>query len=91
MPGRRRDWARLTPIVSRNFETMTKSIAVLAYPDCQLLDVAGPLQVYATATQRLPAPAYEVRVLAPEAGPAVNRSSASRGCGSNGRSASSNR
>lgn len=51
-----------------------KSIAVLAYPDCQLLDVTGPLQVFASANELLPAPAYELLILAREAGPVVTNS-----------------
>jgi putative intracellular protease/amidase len=51
-----------------------KTIAVLAYPDCQLLDVAGPLQVFATANQLLPAPGYEVVIIAREAGPVITNS-----------------
>ncbi|MCP8687806.1 GlxA family transcriptional regulator [Marinobacterium sedimentorum] len=51
-----------------------KTIAVLAYPDCQLLDVAGPLQVFATANQLLPAPGYEVVIIARNPGPVVTNS-----------------
>ncbi|UTW13834.1 GlxA family transcriptional regulator [Marinobacterium rhizophilum] len=51
-----------------------KTIAVVAYPDCQLLDVAGPLQVFATANHLLPAPDYEVVILARHAGPVVTNS-----------------
>jgi len=46
-----------------------KPIAVLAYPDCQLLDVTGPLQVFASANELLPEPAYAPLILAQEAGP----------------------
>lgn len=43
-------------------------IEILAYPEAQLLDVAGPLQVFATANDLAPAgspPPYRLRVVAP--------------------------
>lgn len=48
-----------------------RAVEVLAFPDVQLLDVAGPLQVFASANERaagkgLPPP-YAVRVVAPVA------------------------
>jgi len=52
----------------------TRRIAILAYPDVQLLDVAGPLQVFASASElaargeRAGPPAYVVEVLAARAG-----------------------
>lgn len=52
-----------------------RKVAMVAYPDAQLLDITGPLQVFATASQiltRSPQPGarpYEVRILAREAGP----------------------
>jgi len=52
-----------------------RRVAMVAYPDAQLLDISGPLQVFATASHLLTrpphggAPAYEVSVLASEAGP----------------------
>lgn len=56
---------------------MPRRIEVLAFPDCQLLDVAGPLQVFASANDRAriagePAP-YEAVVVAAE--PRVRTSS----------------
>lgn len=48
---------------------------MLAYPDAQLLDISGPLQVFATASQnavrsaQAEAPPYEVVLLAREPGP----------------------
>ena len=53
----------------------TRRIAILAYPDVQLLDVAGPLQVFASASElmarggRVGPPAYGVEVLAARPGP----------------------
>ncbi|WP_286239328.1 GlxA family transcriptional regulator [Neptuniibacter halophilus] len=43
-----------------------KQIAVLAYPDCQILDVTGPLQVFASANTLLGKQAYQIRILAPD-------------------------
>ncbi|GJE18587.1 GlxA family transcriptional regulator [Methylobacterium marchantiae] len=53
-------------------------VAILAYPGVQLLDVAGPLQVFATANDLstdadLPPP-YRVRVVAERAGPVATSS-----------------
>ncbi|WP_206612688.1 GlxA family transcriptional regulator [Paenirhodobacter populi] len=45
-----------------------RPVEILAFPDVQLLDVAGPLQVFATANDQLAqsggAPAYAIRVVA---------------------------
>jgi len=42
-------------------------VEILAFPSVQLLDVAGPLQVFASANERLghPAPPYAPRVIGP--------------------------
>ncbi|TIW80814.1 MAG: AraC family transcriptional regulator, partial [Mesorhizobium sp.] len=54
-----------------------RRIEILAYPDIQLLDVSGPLQVFASAndfrTQAGEAPAYDVVVVA--ASPRIRTSS----------------
>lgn len=49
---------------------------MLAYPDAQMLDVTGPLEIFAAASRRLEAdgravdrPAYRTEFVAPEAGP----------------------
>jgi transcriptional regulator GlxA family with amidase domain len=46
----------------------TRAIEIIAFPDVQLLDVAGPLQVFASANEmnRAPGqrPCYEIRVVA---------------------------
>lgn len=54
----------------------TRRIVMLAYPDAQMLDVTGPLEIFAAATRRIEAggqsherPAYSVEIVAPEAGP----------------------
>jgi transcriptional regulator GlxA family with amidase domain len=43
---------------------------VLAFPDVQMLDVAGPIQVFTAANERASSPRtrlpYETRVVAPE-------------------------
>src|ERR1700744_4851751 len=57
---------RFPPIASR--VAATRIVEVLAYPGVQLLDVAGPLQVFATAndqvTQAGGVAPYELRVVA---------------------------
>jgi transcriptional regulator GlxA family with amidase domain len=51
-----------------------RTIAVLAYPGVQILDVTGPLEVFARASEvavergRTPAPPYRIEVLAPHPG-----------------------
>jgi transcriptional regulator GlxA family with amidase domain len=50
---------------------------MLAYPDAQMIDVMGPLEVFASATQRMASPAgaadappaYSVEIVAAQAGP----------------------
>lgn len=48
---------------------MTKTIALLALPGVQLLDVAGPLDVFAQANVEAARNAYALRVVACEPGP----------------------
>jgi transcriptional regulator GlxA family with amidase domain len=56
-------------------DVATRTIAVLAYPGVQILDVIGPLEVFARASEvavertGATAPAYRVEILAPQAGP----------------------
>jgi len=50
----------------------TRHIVVLAFPDAQLLDIAGPSQVFATAAEihgGRPVPAYRVTVVSRDGGP----------------------
>ncbi|WP_129140044.1 GlxA family transcriptional regulator [Modicisalibacter coralii] len=47
---------------------MSRPIALLAYPDCQLLDVTGPWQVFATANELSGSPLYRLSLLAESPG-----------------------
>ena len=42
---------------------------MLAFPDCQLLDVTGPMATFAGVNEVLGRPAYELVILAPKRGP----------------------
>src|ERR1700674_1845658 len=44
-------------------------ILMLAFPDCQMLDVAGPLQMFAGVNDELGRQAYELVIAAPNRGP----------------------
>jgi transcriptional regulator GlxA family with amidase domain len=44
-------------------------ILVLAFPNGQLLDITGPLQMFAGANDELKRDAYRIEIAAPEAGP----------------------
>jgi transcriptional regulator GlxA family with amidase domain len=50
-----------------------RRIEVLAFPDVQMLDVAGPIQVFTAANERSTSPRarspYETRVIAPGGAP----------------------
>ncbi|WP_244880941.1 GlxA family transcriptional regulator [Pseudomonas taiwanensis] len=54
----------------------TRTIAVLALPNVQLLDVAGPVDVFAEANHRAGWPAYRLLLLSTESGPVVSSSGA---------------
>ena len=56
---------------------MTKTIAILALPGAQLLDISGPLDVFAQANVESGAEAYALRVVACEHGPIRTSSGAS--------------
>jgi transcriptional regulator GlxA family with amidase domain len=56
---------------------MSRVIEILAFPSAQLLDVTGPLQVFASANEQLGGAAYSLRVVA--AGGAVVMTSAGLG------------
>jgi transcriptional regulator GlxA family with amidase domain len=48
---------------------VTRHVALLAYPDCQLLDVSGPWQVFASANALSPQPLYQLTLVADAVGP----------------------
>ncbi|MGP9764390.1 GlxA family transcriptional regulator [Halomonas sp. AOP13-D3-9] len=48
---------------------MTRHVALFAYPDCQLLDVSGPWQVFASANELSPQPLYQLTLVADAVGP----------------------
>ena len=56
---------------------MTKTIAILALPGAQLLDISGPLDVFAQANVESGTEAYALRVVACEHGP-IRTSSGAR-------------
>jgi transcriptional regulator GlxA family with amidase domain len=45
------------------------NILLLAFPNGQLLDIAGPLQMFAGANDELSRPMYRIEIAAPVAGP----------------------
>jgi transcriptional regulator GlxA family with amidase domain len=60
----------MSPNTPRIPPTAPRRIEVLAFPDVQMLDVAGPIQVFTAASERATSPhgrlPYETRVVAPE-------------------------
>jgi len=44
-------------------------VLMLAFPDAQLLDIAGPLQMFAGANDQLGGDAYRIEIAAPRSGP----------------------
>jgi transcriptional regulator GlxA family with amidase domain len=46
-----------------------RTIVMLAFPNAQVLDITGPLQMFAGANDELGQPAYRLRIAAPQAGP----------------------
>ena len=61
---------QIPPQAPRQGEQAPRRIEVLAFPDVQLLDVAGPVQVFAAANEQADGPGalppYRIRVIAPE-------------------------
>jgi transcriptional regulator GlxA family with amidase domain len=53
---------------------MTREIAVLVFPDFQLLDAAGPITAFEAAGHRTAPPAYRLRVVARTAGSVTSSS-----------------
>src|ERR1700722_754677 len=60
--------------VSRTRKPQT--VAILALPGVQLLDVSGPLDVFAEANVQVAAAAYQLRVIGSRAGPIRSSSGA---------------
>jgi transcriptional regulator GlxA family with amidase domain len=60
----------------RRASSTNKTVAVLAMPGVQLLDVSGPLDVFAEANVQAGSEAYRLLVLATEPGPIVSSSGA---------------
>lgn len=50
---------------------MTRHVVLFAYPDCQLLDISGPWQVFASANALSPQPLYQLTLVADAVGPVV--------------------
>src|SRR5262245_50544896 len=50
------------------------NILMLAFPGAQLLDIAGPLQMFAGANDELSREAYRIAIAAPHAGPLATSS-----------------
>src|ERR1700722_12242690 len=61
---------QIPPQSPRQVEKASLRIEVLAFPDVQMLDVAGPIQVFTAANERATSPhprlPYETRVISPE-------------------------
>src|SRR5205823_14249204 len=57
-----------------SFTVMRRDIAVLIFPDFQLLDAAGPITVFDAAGRETARPAYRLRVIARTAGPVISSS-----------------
>ena len=49
----------------------TKRVGLLTFPDAELLDAVGPLEVFAKANDMADQRLYEIDVVAPQAGPVV--------------------
>lgn len=55
---------------------MSKTVAILAFPGVQLLDVAGPLDVFAQANTELGHPFYALRIVGTSTAPILSSSGA---------------
>ena len=53
-----------------------RTVAILIFPDFQLLDAAGPIAAFDTAARDTTPPAYRLRVIAKTAGPVISSSGA---------------
>ena len=57
--------------------TTAHNLLMLGYPGAQLLDIAGPLQMFAAVNDALGHQAYRIEIAAPEAGPFATSSGVS--------------
>src|SRR5947208_16499285 len=57
-----------------SFRDMTRTIAILIFPDFQLLDAAGPITAFEAGGRESAPPAYRLRVIARAAGPVTSSS-----------------
>jgi transcriptional regulator GlxA family with amidase domain len=57
-----------------SFTDMMRTVAVLVFPDFQLLDAAGPITAFEVAGRATAPPAYRLRVIAQTAGPVASSS-----------------
>ena len=53
-----------------------RTVAILIFPDFQLLDAAGPIAAFDTAARDTTPPSYRLRVIAKTAGPVISSSGA---------------
>lgn len=54
--------------------TASRPVLMLAFPGIQILDVTGPLQMFAAVNDELGHAAYEIEIAAPDAGPFASSS-----------------
>jgi transcriptional regulator GlxA family with amidase domain len=65
---------RFSPARSQHMPLRTHSVVMLAYPQAQILDITGPLEVFARSARwlrdhcRVRTPAYSIELVAPRAG-----------------------
>src|SRR5437764_7505049 len=57
-----------------SFTDMTRTLAILIFPDFQLLDAAGPITAFEAGGRETAPPAYRLRVIARAAGPVTSSS-----------------
>src|SRR5208282_5260083 len=57
-----------------SFTAMSRNVALLIFPDFQLLDAAGPITAFEAARRETAPPAYRLRVIARTGGPVISSS-----------------
>jgi transcriptional regulator GlxA family with amidase domain len=60
------------PHLPPSAQIMPRTVAVLIFPDFQLLDAAGPIAAFEVAARQAAPPAYRLQVIARGAGPVVS-------------------